>query len=219
MAVGRHPLLRTGMGAKGGGQRSGGHHCAPEDGRMKLTLDEVRVVSRMRERGASVRRLAKDLGVRRERCGIGWSVWGRERDWMVERVRRRRWTGMGRRWKRSRSVYFGFLGSRPWVRLIYEAWFVTGSGELPVRALSGAACRGSYSSGSRRRECRRSTTVEERVPIARRPELELFLGTLSYSRAFCWPSEDQTRCRGTPGSRVFYEGVPLGFGSTTRRRR
>ena len=30
---------------------------------MKLTWDEVRVASRMRERGASVRRLAKDLGV------------------------------------------------------------------------------------------------------------------------------------------------------------
>ena len=30
---------------------------------MKLTKDEVRVASRMRERGASVRRLARDLGV------------------------------------------------------------------------------------------------------------------------------------------------------------
>ena len=30
---------------------------------MKLTWDDVRVASRMHERGASVRRLAKDLGV------------------------------------------------------------------------------------------------------------------------------------------------------------
>ena len=45
------------------------------------------------------------------------------------------------------------------------------------------------------------------------PELELFLGTLSYSRAkFCWPSEDQTQLSWHTGHHELfgrYEGVPL----------
>ena len=80
---------------------------------MKLTLDEIRVVRRMRERGAAVTHLAKDLGVtegavryrlkRLEGGGTGW---------MAGRARRRRWTGMRRRWKRSRSGWEtgGFVG-------------------------------------------------------------------------------------------------------------
>ena len=193
---------------------------------MKLTLDEVRVVSRMRERGASVRRLAKDLGVtegavryRLERLGAGERLDGRARqataldgygeavEAIQERLGDRRLFGEGRPCQ---------------VRLIYEALVrdhgYTGSYQSVVRYL-----RRKHGM-PRVRAIRRVETppgvqaqhdwFEERVPIGtRRPELELFLGTLSYSRAkFCWPSEDQTQLSWHTGHHELfgrYEGVPL----------
>ena len=141
----------------------------------------------MRERGASVRRLAKDL-FRRD-CGIGWSVWGgRETGWSSASG-----DGAGRVW--------GGGGSDPGASGRQAAFWggsaVPGSsdlrgagsgsrvyGELPVGgALSAAQARdaaGACDSSGRDAAGR----FEERVPIGtRRPELELFLGTLSYSRA------------------------------------
>ena len=193
---------------------------------MKLTLDEVRVVSRMRERGASVRRLAKDLGVtegavryRLERLGAGERLDGRARqataldgygeavEAIQERLGDRRLFGEGRPCQ-VRLIYRGAgSGSR-----VY--------GELPVGgALSAAQARDAAVRAIRRVETPPGVQAqhdwfEERVPIGtRRPELELFLGTLSYSRAkFCWPSEDQTQLSWHTGHHALferYEGVPL----------
>ena len=193
---------------------------------MKLTWDDVRVASRMHERGASVRRLAKDLGVtehavryrlkrlretdRRDgRQGKATALDGYEE--VVEAIQER--LGDGRLTGEGRPCQ---------VRLIYEALVrdhgYGGSYQSVVRHLRRKHGK------PRVRAVRRVETppgvqaqhdwFEERVPIGvRRPKLGLLLGTLSYSRArFCWPSEDQTQLSWHTGHHELfrrYEGVPL----------
>ena len=193
---------------------------------MKLSENEIRVVLRMRERGASVRCLARDLGVtegavryRLKRLGESGRPDGRQGKAtaldgygeVVEAVQERlgdgRLTGAGRPCQ---------------VRLIYEALVrdhgYAGSYQAVVRHIRRKHGK------PRVRAVRRVETppgvqaqhdwFEERVPIgARRVELGLLLGTLSYSRAkFCWPSEDQTQLSWHTGHHELfrrYEGVPL----------
>ena len=193
---------------------------------MKLTWDEVRVASRMHERGASMRRLAKDLGVtehavryrlkrlretgRRDgRQGKATALDGYEE--VVEAIQER--LGDGRLTGEGRPCQ---------VRLIYEALVrdhgYGGSYQSVVRHLRRKHGK------PRVRAIRRVETppgvqaqhdwFEERVPIGtRRPKLGLLVGTLSYSRArFCWPSEDQTQLSWHTGHHELfgrYEGVPL----------
>lgn len=180
----------------------------------------------MRERGASVRALSKQLGVtegalryrlkRQQEEGEGD---GRARqataldgyEGAVEAIQER--LGDGRLDGRSRPCQ---------VRLIYEA------------LVRDHGYRGSYQSVVRHlrrkhgllrvRAVRRVETppgvqaqhdwFEERVPIGtRRPRLSLLLGAMSYSRAkFCWPSEDQTQLSWHTGHHELfrrYQGVPL----------
>ena len=193
---------------------------------MKLSESEVRVVMRMRERGASMRRMAQDLGVtegavryRLKRLGASCRPDGRTGkataldgyEDAVEAIQER--LGDGR-----------LMGSGPpcQVRLIYEALVrdhgYEGSYQSVVRHL-----RRKHGL-PRVRAIRRVETppgvqaqhdwFEERVPIGtRRPTLGLLLGALSYSRAkFCWPSEDQTQLSWHTGHHELfrrYEGVPL----------
>ena len=192
---------------------------------MKLTLDEIRVVRRMRERGAAVTHLAKDLGVtegavryrlkRLEegdrldgRAGQATALDGYEEavEAIQERLGDRRLRGEGRPCQ---------------VRLIYEALVrdhgYAGSYQSVVRHLRRKHGK------PRVRAIRRVETppgiqaqhdwFEERVPIGRRVlDLALMLGVLSYSRArFCWPSEDQTQLSWHTGHHALftrYEGVP-----------
>ena len=192
---------------------------------MKLTLDEVRVAGKMRERGASLRRLAKDLGVtegavryRLKRLGAGERSDGRGRqataldgyEEVVEAIQER--LGDGR-----------LVGAGPpcQVRLIYEVLVrdhgYAGSYQSVVRHV-----RRKHGQ-PRLRAIRRVETpagvqaqhdwFEDRIPIgAKRPKLALLLGALSYSRAkFCWPSENQTQLSWHTGHHALferYEGVP-----------
>lgn len=193
---------------------------------MKLTREEVRVLGRMRERGASVRSLSKQTRVTEGalryrlkrlqeasmpdgRAGQATALDGYEEavEAIQERLGDGRLTGEGRPCQ---------------VRLIYEA------------LVRDHGYRGSYQSVVRHlrrkhgkprvRAIRRVETppgvqaqhdwFEERVPIGpRRPMLGLLLGALSYSRArFCWPSEDQTQLSWHTGHHELfrrYEGVPL----------
>ena len=193
---------------------------------MKLTEHEIGVAMRMRDRGASVRGLAKHLGVtegavryRLKRTQeVGWSD-GRVRqptaldgyEEVVEAIQER--LGDGRLTGEGRPCQ---------VRLIYEALVrdhgYVGSYQSVVRHLRRKHGK------PRVRAIRRVGTppgvqaqhdwFEERVPIGtRRPKLGLLLGTLSYSRArFCWPSEDQTQLSWHTGHHELfrrYEGVPL----------
>lgn len=193
---------------------------------MKLTREEVRVLGKMRERGASVRGLSKQMGVTEGalryrlkrlqeesmpdgRAGQATALDGYEE--AVEAVQER--LGDGRLTGEGRPSQ---------VRLIYEA------------LVRDHGYRGSYQSVVRHlrrkhgkprvRAIRRVETpagvqaqhdwFEERVPIGtRRPTLGLLLGALSYSRArFCWPSEDQTQLSWHTGHHELfrrYEGVPL----------
>ena len=191
-----------------------------------MTREEVRVVVRMRERGASLRGLSKQLGVtegalryrlkRLQEEGVGD---GRARqttaldgyEEAVQAIQER--LGDGRLDGESRPCQ---------VRLIYEALVrdhgYAGSYQSVVRHL-----RRKHGL-PRVRAIRRVETpagvqaqhdwFEERVPIGtRRPKLGLLLGALSYSRArFCWPSEDQTQLSWHTGHHELfrrYEGVPL----------
>ena len=180
----------------------------------------------MHERGASVRRLAKDLGVtehavryrlkrlretdRRDgRKGKATALDGYEE--VVEAIQER--LGDGRLTGEGRPCQ---------VRLIYEVLVrdhgYGGSYQAVVRHLR------RKHGPPRMRAIRRVETppgvqaqhdwFEERVPIGtHRPKLGLLLGTLSYSRArFCWPSEDQTQLSWHTGHHELfrrYEGVPL----------
>ncbi|MCY4626384.1 MAG: hypothetical protein OXE58_02300 [Acidobacteria bacterium] len=193
---------------------------------MKLTLDEIRVVRRMRERGAAVTHLAKALGVtegavryRLKRLGKGDRLDGRAGqataldgyEEAVEAIQER--LGDGRLAGEGRPCQ---------VRLIYEALVrdhgYAGSYQSVVRHLRRKHGK------PRVRAIRRVETppgvqaqhdwFEERVPIGtRRPKLGLLLGTLSYSRArFCWPSEDQTQLSWHTGHHELfgrYAGIPL----------
>ena len=193
---------------------------------MKLSECEVRVVLRMRERGASVRGLARDLGVtegavryRLKRLGASGRPDGRRGkataldgyEEAVEAIQER--LGDGRLTGEGRPCQ---------VRLIYEVLVrdhgYAGSYQAVVRYLR------RKHGPPRVRAVRRVETppgvqaqhdwFEERVPIGtRRPKLGLLLGTLSYSRAkFCWPSEDQTQLSWHTGHHELfgrYEGVPL----------
>ena len=193
---------------------------------MKLTADEVRVASRMRERGASVRRLAKDLGVtenavryRLRRLGEGDRPDGRGGkatalegyEEAVEAIQER--LGDGRLHGEGRPCQ---------IRLIYEALVrdhgFGGSYQSVVRHVRRKHGK------PRLRAIRRVETpagvqaqhdwFEDRIPIgAKRPKLALLLGALSYSRAkFCWPSEDQTQLSWHTGHHVLfgrYGGVVL----------
>ena len=193
---------------------------------MKLTAEEVRVASRMRERGASVRRLAKDLGVtenavryRLRRLGEGDRPDGRGGkatalegyEEAVEAIQER--LGDGRLHGEGRPCQ---------VRLIYEAlvrdYGYAGSYQSVVRHVRRKHGK------PRLRAIRRVETpagvqaqhdwFEDRIPIGtKRPKLALLLGALSYSRAkFCWPSEDQTQLSWHTGHHVLfgrYGGVPL----------
>ena len=193
---------------------------------MTLTEHEIGVALRMRDRGASVRGLAKHLGVtegalryrlRRVR-EVGRSD-GRARqataldgyEEIVEAIQER--LGDGRLTGEGRPCQ---------VRLIYEVLVrdhgYGGSYQSVVRHLR------RKHGPPRVRAIRRVETppgvqaqhdwFEERVPIGtRRPKLGLLLGTLSYSRArFCWPSEDQAQLSWHTGHHELfrrYEGVPL----------
>ena len=193
---------------------------------MKLSQCEVRVVLRMRERGASVRGLARDLGVtegavryRLKQLGASGRPDGRRRkptalDGYEEAV--------GAIQKRLGDGRLTGEGRPCQVRLIYEVLVrdhgYAGSYQAVVRYLR------RKHGPPRVRAIRRVETppgvqaqhdwFEERVPIGtRRVELGLLLGTLSYSRArFCWPSEDQTQLSWHTGHHELfgrYEGVPL----------
>ena len=179
---------------------------------MKLRLDEVRVASRMRERGASVRRLAKDLGVTegavryrlkrlREplksdgRRGKATALAGYEE--VVEAIQER--LGDGR--------LEGRKGGPCQVRLIYQAlvrdYGYAGSYQSVVRYLR------RKHGAPRVRAIRRVETppgvqaqhdwFEERVPIGiRHPELGILLGTLSSTsrlslenQSSIWLSQDE----------------------------
>lgn len=191
-----------------------------------MTREEVRVVGRMRERGASVRGLSKQMGVTEGalryrlkglrkggapdgRAGQATALDGLEDAVAAiqERLGDGRLTGEGRPCQ---------------VRLIYEALVrdhgYAGSYQSVVRHLRRKHGK------PRVRAIRRVETppgvqaqhdwFEERVPIgSRRVGLGLLLGTLSYSRArFCWPSEDQTQLSWHAGHHELftrYEGVPL----------
>ncbi len=193
---------------------------------MKLTEQEIVVVNRMRDRGASVRGLARHLGVtegalryRLKRAQEVGRSDGRARQTtaldgyaeIVEVVQER--LGDGRLSGEGRPCQ---------VRLIYEALVrdhgYAGSYQSVVRYLR------RKHGPPRVRAVRRVETppgvqaqhdwFEERVPIGtRRMRLGLLLGTLSYSRArFCWPSEDQTQLSWHTGHHelfVRYAGVPL----------
>ena len=193
---------------------------------MKLTADEVRVAGKMRERGASLRRLAKDLGVTegavryrlKRPKEVGRSDGRAEQataldgyEEVVEAIQER--LGDGR-----------LSGEGPpcQVRLIYEVLVrdhgYAGSYQAVVRHVRRKHGK------PRLRAIRRVETpagvqaqhdwFEDRIPIgAKRPKLALLLGALSYSRAkFCWPSEDQTQLSWHTGHHALferYEGVPL----------
>ena len=191
-----------------------------------MSESEVRVVLRMRERGASVRGLARDLGMtegavryRLKRLGASSRPDGRRGkataldgyEEAVEAIQER--LGDGRLTGEGRPCQ---------VRLIYEVLVrdhgYGGSYQAVVRHLR------RKHGPPRVRAVRRVETppgvqaqhdwFEERVPIGtRRVELGLLLGTLSYSRArFCWPSEDQTQLSWHAGHHELfgrYEGVPL----------
>ena len=193
---------------------------------MKLMKDEILVASRMRERGASVRRLAKDLGVtegavryRLKRLGEGGRLDGRAGqatamdgyEEVVEVIQER--LGDGRLLGEGLPCQ---------VRLIYEVLVrdhgYAGSYQSVVRHVRRKHGK------PRLRAIRRVETpagvqaqhdwFEDRIPIgAKRPELALLLGALSSSRAkFCWPSEDQTQLSWHTGHHALFErygGVPL----------
>ena len=193
---------------------------------MKLMENEVQVASRMRERGSTVRGLAKQLGVtegtvryRLKRLGASGRPDGRrgkktaldKYEDAVEAIQER--LGDGRLDGEGRPCQ---------IRLIYEALVrdhgYEGSYQAVVRHL-----RRKHGL-PRVRAIRRVETppgvqaqhdwFEERVPIrTRRPKLALMLGALSYSRAkFCWPSEDQTQLSWHTGHHELfrrYAGVPL----------
>ena len=193
---------------------------------MTLTEHEIGVAMRMRDRGASVRGLAKHLGVtegavryRLKRAEEVGRSDGRARqptaldgyEEVVEAIQER--LGDGRLTGEGRPCQ---------VRLIYEALVrdhgYVGSYQSVVRHLRRKHGK------PRVRAIRRVETppgvqaqhdwFEERVPIGtRRPKLGLLVGTLSYSRArFCWPSEDQTQLSWHTGHHELfgrYEGVPL----------
>ena len=164
---------------------------------MKLMKDEILVASRMRERGASVRRLAKDLGVtegavryRLKRLGEGGRLDGRAGqatamdgyEEVVEVIQER--LGDGRLLGEGLPCQ---------VRLIYEVLVrdhgYAGSYQSVVRHVRRKHGK------PRLRAIRRVETpagvqaqhdwFEDRIPIgAKRPELALLLGALSSSPKF-----------------------------------
>ena len=203
---------------------------------MKLTLDEIRVVRRMRERGAAVTHLAKDLGVtegtvryRLKRLEEGDRLDGRAGqataldgyEEAVEAIQER--LGDGR---------LGGEGRPCQVRLIYEALVgdhgYAGSYQSVVRHLRrkhGKPRVRAIRRWRRRRGFRRNT-------IGSRSGFRSGGGYWIWrccwgccriaGRGFVGRARTRRSCRGTPGTTRCSRGMRgfrRGFGSTTRRRR